>query len=75
MEGRAKRIVGVNFDITERKRRAPVCAVPERLQLALRVARMGDWTWDATTDFVLFSDRAAEIFGIPVDPPMTWTAM
>ena len=47
----------------------------ERLQLALRAARMGDWTWDATTDFVLLSDRAAEIFGVPVDPPMTWTAM
>ena len=75
-EGRAKRIVGVNFDITERKKaEAGLRQSAERLQLALRVARMGDWTWDATTDFVLLSDRAAEIFGIPVDPPMTWTAM
>jgi PAS domain S-box-containing protein len=75
-EGRPKRIVGVNFDITGRKKaEAGLRQSAERLQLALRAARMGDWTWDATTDFVLLSDRAAEIFGVPVDPPMTWTAM
>jgi len=36
---------------------------------------LGDWSWDAVTDMVTFSDRAAEIFGIPPGPYMTWTQM
>jgi PAS domain S-box-containing protein len=47
----------------------------ERLSLALAAANLGDWTWDAATDLVTFSDRAAEIFQIPSGPHMTWTAM
>jgi PAS domain S-box-containing protein len=47
----------------------------ERLRLALDAARLGDWSWDAATDVVTFSPRAAEIFGIPPGPVMTWTAM
>jgi PAS domain S-box-containing protein len=47
----------------------------ERLSLALAAAKLGDWSWDPTTDIVTFSDRAAEIFQIPPGPRMTWTAM
>jgi PAS domain S-box-containing protein len=47
----------------------------ERLRLALDAARMGDWSWDAGTDLVTLSERAAEIFGIPPGPHMTWTRM
>lgn len=47
----------------------------ERLSLALRAAQMGDWSWEAATDMVTFSDRAAEIFGIPSGPYLTWTQM
>src|SRR3712207_8747279 len=43
----------------------------ERLSLALVAARLGDWSWDAATDVVTFSARAAEIFGIPPGPHMT----
>lgn len=46
-----------------------------RLGLALSAAKLGAWTWNARTDIVDFSDRAAEIFGIPPGPYMTWTAM
>ena len=52
-----------------------VAADAERLSLALAAARLGDWSWDAQTDVVTFSDRAAEIFQIPPGPHMTWTAM
>jgi PAS domain S-box-containing protein len=34
---------------------------------------MGDWSWDAATDIVTFSKQAAQIFGIPPGPHMTWT--
>jgi len=47
----------------------------ERLRLALAAARLGDWSWDAATDVVTLSTRAADIFGIASGPVMTWTAM
>ena len=47
----------------------------ERLNLALAAAKLGDWSWDATTDVVDFSDRAAKIFQIPPGPHMTWAAL
>ncbi|HKQ40486.1 MAG TPA: MASE1 domain-containing protein [Verrucomicrobiae bacterium] len=50
-------------------------ASAERLNLALAAADLGDWSWDADSDLVMFSPRAAEIFGIPPGPHMTWTKM
>jgi PAS domain S-box-containing protein len=47
----------------------------ERLNLALAAAKLGDWSWDASSDLVTFSERAALIFQIPAGPHMTWTAM
>ncbi len=47
----------------------------ERLGLAMEAARLGDWAWDAGTDLVTLSPRAAEIFGIPAGTYMTWTRM
>ena len=47
----------------------------ERLSLALAAARLGDWSWNAKTDLVDMSPRAAEIFGIPPGPHMTWARM
>jgi PAS domain S-box-containing protein len=47
----------------------------DRLNLALAAARLGTFSWDAVTDVVTFSRRAAEIFRIPPGPFMTWTAM
>ena len=53
----------------------PLHSDAERLSLALTAAKLGDWSWDASTDIVTFSDRAAQIFQIPPGPHMTWTAM
>jgi PAS domain S-box-containing protein len=47
----------------------------ERLSLALEAAKLGDWSWDAQSDVVTFSERVAEVFQIPPGPHMTWTAM
>lgn len=49
--------------------------VVARLQLAMAAARLGDWSLDFASDMVTFSERGAEIFGIPSGPHMTWTAM
>ena len=53
----------------------PLDSDAERLSLALTAAKLGDWSWDASTDVVTFSERAAQIFQIPSGPHMTWTAM
>jgi PAS domain S-box-containing protein len=63
-------------DIEQRKQAEIALAeYAQRLSLALDAVRMGDWAWDADSDIVTFSDRAAEIFGIPAGPRMTWTGM
>jgi PAS domain S-box-containing protein len=47
----------------------------ERLRLALEAARLGDWSWDAATDIITLSPRAADIFGLTFGPEMTWTSL
>ncbi|GAB1541219.1 hypothetical protein NUACC21_38890 [Scytonema sp. NUACC21] len=72
--GQAVRMVGASIDISERKQTEEALrASAERLSLALEASKMGDWSWDAATDIVKFSPRAAEIFGIPPDSDITWT--
>ena len=55
----------------EEERRASA----DRLSLALSAAGLGDWYWDAASDIVTLSDRAAEAFGVSPGSQMTWTAM
>lgn len=75
-QGNSRGAIGAFLDITDRKRQeAALRTSAERLSLALTAARMGDWSWDVGTDVVTFSERAAEIFGIPPGPYMTWTQM
>jgi len=47
----------------------------DNLRLALEAARLGDWSWDAATDLVTLSPRAAEIFGVAAGPTLTWSAL
>lgn len=71
-----ERLLCISRDITERKQaEAALRNSAERLSVALTAAKLGDWSWDAQTDVVNFSERAAEIFGIPPGPYMTWTQM
>lgn len=46
-----------------------------QLRLALQAAHMGVWSWDAKTDSVTISDRAAEIFSVEPAPNMTWSTL
>lgn len=47
----------------------------ERLSLALAAARLGDWHWDAVSDVLTLSARAAEICGSPEAPPPTFAKL
>lgn len=66
--------LGLSFrDVTERHQRIQ----RERdqaahLQLALAASGMGDWIWHAATNELVFSDRAAVVFGVPADTPIGW---
>jgi len=63
-------------DITEqRQARQALDEASARLKLALDAARMGDWSWDAATDIVAMSDTAANLFGVPSGPHMSWTEL
>jgi PAS domain S-box-containing protein len=63
-------------DITEQKQaRRAFDEASARLKLALDAARLGDWSWDTQTDMVTLSETAANLFGIPPGPHMTWTQM
>jgi PAS domain S-box-containing protein len=83
VDGTPLTLYGVGIDITERKAAEEALAAARdaagadaaRLSLALDAARLGDWSWDATTDVVTMSPRAAELFAIPPGPHMTWADM
>ena len=63
-------------DITEQKQaRRALDEASARLKLALDAARLGDWSWDARTDLTMMSETAANLFGIPPGPHMTWNDM
>jgi len=63
-------------DISEQKRAEETLRKEsERLHLAMSAGRLGDWTWNASTDIVTLSDRAADIFGLPHGATITWTKM
>ena len=58
-------------DVTEQRHaRRALDEASERLKLALAAANFGDWSWDAATDIVTFSDTTARIFGLPPGKPL-----
>lgn len=74
--GRPTDMIGVALDITAHKEAEEAARTSaERLGVALAASNLGDWSWDARTDLVTFSSRAAEIFALPPGPYMTWTEM
>jgi PAS domain S-box-containing protein len=59
-------------DVTiERRAQQALRQSADRLSLALAAADLGDWSWDAATDMMTMSPRAAEIFGIAAGSHMT----
>jgi PAS domain S-box-containing protein len=72
-DGEIREWVGSLTDVTEQRREeAAHRESAERLSLAMSAANLGDWSWDAATDQVILSERAAAILGIPAGPPIDW---
>ncbi len=81
-DGRAARMVGLNFDTTQAHEAAEAlarsneeaCIAAERVRLALAAgAIIGTWLWDLPTDAVTVDERFAESFG--VDPSLGRTGL
>ena len=64
IDGRIAGVTGISIDITERKRveRAREQALAD-LEEAQRLARLGSWSWDPSTDEASWSAQMYEIFG------------
>lgn len=45
------------------------------MRLVLGAAHLGDWSWDARTDRVELSPRAADMFGVGPDEVPTWAEL
>ena len=80
------RVIGASKiarDITARKRvdealrtsERELQTAAQRLALAAAAASLGDWSWDAASDKMTFSERASEIFGIAPNAVMDRDAM
>jgi PAS domain S-box-containing protein len=52
-----------------------VDAYAERLRLALAASNAGEWSWDAASDLVTLSPRAAEIFGLAAGTSVPWSEL
>ncbi len=64
-DGRRPRLVGINFDITDRKRADLVLRENElRHRLALEAGHMGTLVWDFRTDRISWDDRLYDLFGV-----------
>jgi|GEM_PF-922941 len=64
-DGEIRAILGINIDITERKRAENALrASDERLNLALAASRMGVWEWDIQTHTAFWSQECYDILGI-----------
>ena len=71
--------VMVFHDVTQRRRAERALRANEdrlrdsarRLQLAMSAGEMGDWVWEAETNLLSLSTRAAQLFGLPANAPVS----
>jgi PAS domain S-box-containing protein len=70
------RVVGVNIDITERKRTEQALRESEeRLRLAAQAGRMYAFSWDVATDVIERSGECVEIVGVAQEAVATGAAV
>ncbi|MDP1730911.1 MAG: EAL domain-containing protein [Devosia sp.] len=76
-DGKPKRIIGTDTDITQRKlAEADMARLSRRLELALEVSRTGVFEADLEDGSVFWDNRVREMYGVPCDGseigPVDW---
>ncbi len=72
-DGTTTRVTGMVHDITDQKKMERELRESERrLRRAQRIARLGNWERDLTTDTLLCSEEMRRIFGWPADATVTY---
>ncbi|WP_181280618.1 PAS domain S-box protein [Aphanothece hegewaldii] len=66
-------LIGVSFDITDRKQTAQALQESEeRLRVALEAARLGMWYWELESDTLTWTDQCKALFGLSTDTVMSY---
>jgi PAS domain S-box-containing protein len=69
------RVIGassIKRDVTERRQAQEALAQSqERLQLALKAARMGTWRWEVATNELSWDEGLNQLYGVDPDEPVT----
>ena len=70
-DGQPQRVVGVNIDVTERKKAEDALRRRKaELAEAQRLAHIGNWSWDAGTNTLVGSDELLRIYGWDTTQPI-----
>jgi PAS domain S-box-containing protein len=70
--GRPLRLIGVDIDITDRKRaEEELRASEQRLEMAMKAAELGSWFVDQRSDTITFSATAKTVLGRAPDDHLT----
>ena len=65
-------VIFVEDIAAEKQGRERERAIQQRLEIALSAAHQGVWDFDLVTREMVYSDRAKEIYGLPLDQPVTY---
>ncbi|ULC58052.1 PAS domain S-box protein [Flaviramulus sp. BrNp1-15] len=64
-------LVGIVYDITERKKaEKEVEIIQQKLQAAIRIGKIGYWSWDIINDKMFWSDLMYEIYDVDKNMPL-----
>ena len=70
-DGKVDSIAVVNYDITERKQyQENQSRIQNLLEVSQRLAHIGSWEYDLTTQTLAFSDEMYRMAGLPVGSPI-----
>jgi PAS domain S-box-containing protein len=73
VDGEPGKIVVFVQDLTaERAARAREGETQKRLEIALSAAEQGVWDYNLITGEMVYDDRAKQIYGLPIDQPVTF---